>query len=439
MSFPAGLILYWDLADFNGDVKRDVVATVAGSRVKQDSYYVYQGPYSVSVAFGKGDGTFAPPVVVRQGDFPSTPDVIASDFTGDGYADFLCPLGDRTEIFQGKGDGTFTRVAVSASAYPYEHFAMTVAADMDADGKSDLVQAISASNIVLLFLSVGDGTLAPVQVFPTGDSREDIAVVDLNGDGWLDFVAVNRLSNEATIALNTSRGIRVSRVVNAASFGQGVAPGSLVSLFGAGLARRVASAQVIPLPRQLGGVSVAFDGIAAPLLFVSPTQINAQIPWAAGPSPSVSVTWNGVSSSPFTFTAVASAPGVFSTAGGIAVAVNLDGSLASAPGSIPGMASHPAAVGDTFILYATGLGAVAPAIADGAASSNAVRRAQVMPTVLIGGVHAPVSFAGLSLQFVGVNQLNVVVPTLPTGVFPVQIESAGVRSTEHTVIYVQGL
>jgi uncharacterized protein (TIGR03437 family) len=58
-----------------------------------------------------------------------------------------------------------------------------------------------------------------------------------------------------------------------------VVPGSLVSIFGVNLASQIAFASAVPLPVTLGGVSVSFNGIAAPLLFVPPQQINAQLPW----------------------------------------------------------------------------------------------------------------------------------------------------------------
>jgi uncharacterized protein (TIGR03437 family) len=73
-------------------------------------------------------------------------------------------------------------------------------------------------------------------------------------------------------------------IVNSASFapagtpGSAVAPGSLVSIFGTNLANVTMSADRTPLPLALGGTSVTVDGIPAPLLYVSPGQINAQIP-----------------------------------------------------------------------------------------------------------------------------------------------------------------
>jgi tetratricopeptide (TPR) repeat protein len=57
-----------------------------------------------------------------------------------------------------------------------------------------------------------------------------------------------------------------------------VAPGSLVSIYGRDLAETRTAASA-PLPVRLGGASVVIGGLPAPLLFVSPDQINAQVPF----------------------------------------------------------------------------------------------------------------------------------------------------------------
>jgi uncharacterized protein (TIGR03437 family) len=130
------------------------------------------------------------------------------------------------------------------------------------------------------------------------------------------------------------------------------------------------------------------------------------------------------------------APGIFSVGYGVgqAIAINSDGSLAAPAGSIPGYATHPAKPGDTIIILATGLGAVSPAIATGAAASDALRTSSVTPAVLINGTPAAVAFSGLSPQFVGVNQLNVVVPAVAAGVVSLQIDAGGIRTTDKVTV-----
>src|SRR5258707_8535822 len=115
-------------------------------------------------------------------------------------------------------------------------------------------------------------------------------------------------------------------IVNAASFTSPVAPGALISIFGVNLAPQIAVASQIPLPLSLAGVSVRFNNnVFAPLLFVSSTQINAQLPWevAANGNVTLVVTNNGVDSAPQTVPVSLFSPAVFSVQGyAIAIHVN---------------------------------------------------------------------------------------------------------------------
>jgi uncharacterized protein (TIGR03437 family) len=239
-------------------------------------------------------------------------------------------------------------------------------------------------------------------------------------------------------------------VLNSASFDKAmpVTPGSLIAIFGSNLAANTTSADTIPLSTQLGNVKVSINGTDAPLVFVSHSaangdQINAQLPWgtAAG-SAQVVVTNNGVASPPQTFQVGPFSPGIFSInfGTGQAIAINPDGSLAAPAGSVPGLSTRPAKVGDTFlIILATGLGAVNPAATDGNSSLDALRTNTTTPVVLVGGVPVTVLFSGLSQQFVGVNQINVQLPPgTPTGnAVSLQIQVGGQTSTAQVTIAVQ--
>jgi uncharacterized protein (TIGR03437 family) len=236
-------------------------------------------------------------------------------------------------------------------------------------------------------------------------------------------------------------------VLNAASFDRAmpVTPGALISIFGSNLAATTATADSIPLSTVLGGVNVKVNGVDAPLagVFASPSgdQINAQLPWNVQPgSAQVVVTRNGVASAPQTFQIGQFSPGIFTAQFGVgqAIAINIDGSLAAPAGSIPGLATRPARAGDTIIILATGLGPFTPAPVSGAASRDALRSTMTMPTVLIGGVSAPVDFSGLSPDFVGVNQLNVRIPPgLTAGVVSLQISMGGMTTSNQVTIAVQ--
>jgi uncharacterized protein (TIGR03437 family) len=242
-------------------------------------------------------------------------------------------------------------------------------------------------------------------------------------------------------------------VLNGASFakGQPVSPGGLVSIFGTGLVSKLATADSIPLSTSLSGVTVTFADLPpAPLLAVVPgvpgqsdDQINAQLPWEIGTgSGTVNVTVNGPNgtSAPVAVNFAPSMPGVFiaSTGGQLyAISVNASDSTLTWPQGLTST-SHPAKAGDILIIYATGLGAVDHQPADGGIPST-LAKTIVNPTVLIGGIAGSVQFSGLAPQFVGVNQLNVEVPSgvTPGNAVPLQIQVNGFTSTNQAVIAIQ--
>jgi len=241
-------------------------------------------------------------------------------------------------------------------------------------------------------------------------------------------------------------------VVNGASFakGQPVSPGSLVSIFGTGLVSKLASADTIPLSTNLSGVTVTFADLPpAPLLSIIPgapgsdDQINAQVPWDIGSGSgvvNVMVTTANGTSAPVAVNFAPSMPGIFIAALGgqlNAVAVNFsDNSLAWPQGLVPG--SHPAKAGDVLVIYATGLGAVDHQPVEGGIPGP-LAKTITTPKVLFGGVAGEVLFSGLSPQFVGVNQLNVQVPTgVKSGnAVPLQNEVDGFTSTNTAVVAIQ--
>jgi uncharacterized protein (TIGR03437 family) len=259
----------------------------------------------------------------------------------------------------------------------------------------------------------------------------------------------------AGLALAQTPAITAGGVLNGASFtkGQAVTAGSLVSIFGTNLASKVAQADTIPLSNSLGGVTVLFingnTAKNAPMLFVQPdnattqvsSQLNVQIPWdlvPAGASANVKVivTNNGTNSNTATVSLAPFSPGVFAS-NGLAIAVNSDGTLAWPVGAVPGLTTHPAKIGDTVIVYADGLGAVADPPANGQNSLDKLRPNLTTPQVLIGGVSAQVGFSGLSPQFVGVNQINVTIPSVATGnSVPLQIMLGGITTDDSVTMAV---
>jgi uncharacterized protein (TIGR03437 family) len=200
----------------------------------------------------------------------------------------------------------------------------------------------------------------------------------------------------------------VTGLANAASFTSALAPGGILSVFGTQLAPATAGAPGLPLPTMLAGATVTVGGVSAPLFYVSPAQLNVQIPYEVPPGAGVALRVYNNSESAFdSFTVTATAPAIFST-----------NSQGTGQGAILNTSyqvvdtSHPATPGSTYLqIYCMGLGAVSNQPADGApASSTTLSQTSVTPSVTIGGVTANASFSGLAPGFVGLYQVNVQVP-----------------------------
>ncbi len=201
-------------------------------------------------------------------------------------------------------------------------------------------------------------------------------------------------------------------VVNAATFTPGpLAPGSLVSLFGQGLADREEAAGSIPLPRTLAGTMVMLDGVPLPLYYASPGQINAQLPVEAASGKSrVTCIRAGLEGPDAVVTLAEANPGIFTyAASDRAVAVN------NADWSLNGP-QNPVRPGDVVVVYVTGQGSVDPPVPTGEAAPAAPLSYVELPaSATIGGETAQVLFLGLAPGMVGVAQANLLIPELPPG------------------------
>jgi len=205
-----------------------------------------------------------------------------------------------------------------------------------------------------------------------------------------------------------------------------MAPGSLVSIYGSNLAASTAAATSLPLPDSLGGTTVTADGISFPILYASPVQINAQIPFeVSGSSASLAITVNSQLAGTASINIQAGAPGIFLVNGNAAV-INQNGIVNSQ--------NQPAAAGSVIAAYVTGLGAVNPPAATGdAAPGSPLSRATGNVTATIGSVSASVQFAGLAPGFAGLYQVNILVPQMAAGQYPLQISVGGTVSNSAMV------
>lgn len=220
-----------------------------------------------------------------------------------------------------------------------------------------------------------------------------------------------------------------SGLVNAASFSHTVAPGSIASMFGTNFANSTGAASVKPLPDTLSGVSILVNNNPAPLIFVNQLQANFQIPFETQPgTATVVVIANGLESQAAMVNVSAVEPGIFETGTNQAVVLNPDNSLADS--------ASPAKVGSVVVMYVTGLGPLDHPLPTGSpASSNPLSNATVVPTVTIGGANAVVQFAGMSPGFVGLGQINMVIPKLANGTYPVVV-TQGSQSSNNPVMSV---
>jgi adhesin/invasin len=204
----------------------------------------------------------------------------------------------------------------------------------------------------------------------------------------------------------------VIATVNGASFHPGGSPGAIVTIFGTNLSDAVYGVQSYPLPTALGPTSVTANGITVPLYYVSPTQINFQMP-SGVPAGGVSVVvsngaetgqYSAKDSSPHISTLTDVQPGLFVTSGNRADALNAD--------LTPHTALTPIAAGGSVILFLTGQGSVTPAIPDGAPAPAVPLSIIGAPVqVFVGGQSAQVTFQGLAPGFAGLAQINAIVPS----------------------------
>jgi len=230
-------------------------------------------------------------------------------------------------------------------------------------------------------------------------------------------------------------------VANAVSGASGAAPGSWVSIYGAGLAtgaRALASADLVNgvIPTSLGGVSVKINNKPAFVQYVSPTQINVLAPAdSSRGSVSVTVTNSSGTSNTASTILLSVLPGLAALSGFVR-AVRSDGVIVNGTGNAEsGYKSQAAAgPGDTISIYGTGFGATSYSQADGLVFTGAYPTTNTV-TVTIGNTPATVLFAGLVGP--GLYQINVVVPpTLADGNHAVVASVAGTSSQSDALLKV---
>lgn len=242
--------------------------------------------------------------------------------------------------------------------------------------------------------------------------------------------------------------ISAGGVISASAFGGGttVAPGSWIEIFGtnfASLSRGWAGGDFDngKAPTILENVQVSVDGKAAAVAFVSPTQVNVQVPddIASGPIP-VRVKTPGGETAAATITGAPRAPGILAPAQFVSTtgrryvgALFPDGTTFVGPsGLVAGANFRGARPGERVLVYGVGFGATDPAKPAG----QIVTGTSTVPGLQIRIGDQPVTFeyGGLAPNFVGLYQFNLVVPNLAAGDYPI-VMTVGSISTQSNLFF----
>jgi uncharacterized protein (TIGR03437 family) len=223
---------------------------------------------------------------------------------------------------------------------------------------------------------------------------------------------------------------KISSVVNAGNGGTDIAPGGLISVYGTQLSPVNMASSEIPLPTALANSCLSVNGLPVPILFVSPNQVNAQMPFQAIGDVTLILRTPGGQSDNYNLVIEPNAPSVFLS--GVGPGVNVPTVVRNDDNQLV-TPSHPIhRKSDTaLVIYLTGLGPTAPAVASGQpAPSGTLAYTLTQPTVTLGGINLPVLFSGLAPGLVGVDQINVTVPfNVPDGMSVPLVITQGDAST----------
>jgi uncharacterized protein (TIGR03437 family) len=252
--------------------------------------------------------------------------------------------------------------------------------------------------------------------------------LDALGNMYIADSGNNRIRKVYNVVPNFTPVISIAGFTNAASFASGGSPGAIATLFGVHLTLNlmgITSSSSVPLPATLAGTTVTIDGKAAPVFNAAnlngKEQISVQVPVDAAAGSAVPLVLNnGFASASVQVTLTAVQLGIFTIDGTQAAALHPDFSLISA--------SHPAAPGETILVFCTGLGAVDPVVATGAAASG-ISNTATSYTATVAGQNAIVVFSGLAPGLVALDQVNLTVPSgAPSGLQDLVLTGGGSTS-----------
>jgi hypothetical protein len=180
------------VADVNLDGKPDLLIANAGSTSN-----------SVSVLLGTGIGTFQPQLTFASGTAPFA--ITVADVNLDGKPDLLVANNGSNSVgvLLGNGNGTFqTQVTFATGSAPRS----IAVADVNGDGKPDIVAGNYSANSVSVLLGTGTGSFAAQQTYATGTQPRSLTIADVNLDGKPDLITANHGSGSVSVLLNSGAG-----------------------------------------------------------------------------------------------------------------------------------------------------------------------------------------------------------------------------------------
>ena len=276
-----------------------------------------------------------------------------------------------------------------------------------------------------------------VSVNPTG-----LSAGTYTGTVQVSSSAASNSPQTVTVNLTVTTPVipQVNSVTNAASFAPTVAvPGLIFTIRGTDLGSTTPAEAVVSggaIDTTLGGVRVLFDGIPAPLLYASATQINGVMPYELYGrfSTRMQVEARNQRSREIELRVADSAPGIFTlSAGGSG-----QGAILNQNGSVNGP-SNPAERGNIIVIYGTGHGQTNPPSVTGRVATQVATPLAIPVRVTIGGMDAQVLYAGPAPGLIsGATQLNVRIPEdAPTGTVPVTFQVGGATSQANVSVSIR--
>ena len=304
---------------------------------------------------------------------------------------------------------------------------------VDQSGFRTMQSAASSPGVIQRFASNSTGTatrMVEAPLVPTGFQKFIRSVAPLADRSG---VVVLTVSGFTVLPWNYDAAVappKIGSVVNAADGKLPVAPGGLISVYGQQMAPVNLATREIPLPTALADSCLTVNGVPVPVLFVSSGQINGQLPFNVDGNATMTLRTPGGISDNFNFSILPAAPSIFRT--GSAGAENGLATITRADNGEFITPTNPVHLGDTIVIWATGLGRTSPTIDNGApAPSDPLPSAVIAPTVTLGGAPLGVEYAGLVPGSVGLYQINVLVPrSVPVGLeIPLEVKQGGMATS----------